>query len=212
MPVDNPVFKVRIVWSNATSGENLSCVLHGDQSELDAPNITAIGDDVKAWWSTEVHDAKTGMKHYVTEDIALELVTLQRVDPLEPIEFQYTTGLPIAGTDTGEPGRPQDCVLASMRTEKIGRSYRGRMYLPTPAEAYTENGNLIDTEAATLADFVVILIGLLEADGFRTGIYSQQHNGEAVTAFNVVTNVLVDQRLRTQRRRTNRTPIYSAGS
>jgi len=198
------IYRVLIVWHNDGSDEDLSTAIFGRQSGVLAPTISAMGDDVKAWWTGSQPGATTSGQSYFNGDITLERVTLRRFKPLEPVELVYTTGLPDAGGDTSDNGDPQASILTTYRTGKIGRSYRGRGYWPTPAEDNTNaDGNLPDATASAWNAEIVILFAQLAIDGFVPVVYSRLlDSGEDITL------VKTDARLRTQRRRTDRTPNY----
>lgn len=198
------IFLARIVFSNAATGEELSIGIHGAQDGAVAPSINAIGDDVKEWWLND-HGGGAGERVHYSADVALERVTLRRVKPVEPIEFSYTTGLPSAGTDVGNSMQPMSAILVSLRTASIGRSYRGRVYLPPIAE--DEAGaaiNLPDALADDIRDQFQGLLDLLGGDQFIPVVYSR-----TLDVGTEITQVKVDRRVRTQRRRTVRAPMYS---
>lgn len=204
------VFEMRIVWSNTDTGENLSIRLHGHGSIGASPNVGTLEDDVVDWWSVNSPGGANPQKNFHGANISLDLVTLRRVVPDEPIEFQNSDGLPIVGTDGNRSQPPQSCVLVSLRTAQIGRSYRGRVYLPPTTIVFeTDGGDYIDTVAEEIKANFQGLLDSLAVDDFVPVVLSRQHNEVPVISFPEITAIKVDQRVRTQRRRTNSTPIYS---
>lgn len=202
------VYELTIVWHNTITDEDVTSRVRGQQNLLVAPDVGTLEDDVVAAWETSLSTADAWYLYYPSS-IVLTKVKLQRIDPFEAIILENSDNLPSVGGASSEAGRPQDCILASIRTAKAGRSYRGRMYFPTPGEAITTNtGNLTNAQAVAFALQTSDFFDSLVADSFEPGVYSTQHNKVAVTEFNARTNVLVDTRLRTQRRRTVRAPAY----
>ena len=206
------LYQVRLVFSNASTAEHVTTGFHIVQEGLIAPAIGSVGTAVKDWWDVA---GGFGAKVYHPTEIALERVTLRRMVPEEPVEQQYTTGLPIAGVDATDPVPSQDAVIASLRTGNIGRSYRGRMYLPPIAESSViANGSL---SAAVAVDIRDRLIDLKDAFSDSLGdidapwvILSRRNNGvtRPTPIGTIVTQIKVDRIIRTQRRRTDNSQVY----
>lgn len=129
----------------------------------------------------------------------------------------------VTATDLSTDGGPQSIVthyanggagtaalssstaaVASLRTGKRGRSYRGRVYFGGfPTNALLTPGYLTTGFVADLVNYVEDLKLALEVLGFSLVVASKQHN-KVVTnpaAVNVVTDVVVDQAFDSQRRR-----------
>lgn len=201
---EGDIFGLVVVFSNTVSQEELSFTLSGIQEGLIAPSMSAMGDDVKAWWDTDLNGVGSAQKNVHPTEVALERVTLRRLKPLEPLEQSYTTGLPIAGASTGDPLPPQSAPLISLRTNLIGKSYRGRVYLPPMDETETDaSGELASSQATLMKGQFQELLDSLATDAFVPAVYSR-----LLDLATEVTSLKVDRRLRTQRRRTNRDPVY----
>jgi hypothetical protein len=201
---DGDIFRVVVVFSNSVSNENLSFTLAGIQDGAIAPSISAIGDDVKDWWNTDLAGVGTAQKQRHTAEIALERVTLRRIKPVEPLELQYTTGLPIVGADAGDPTPPQTAALVSLRTANIGKSYRGRVFLPPIAVGdLTATLEMASAFAVGLGNQFETFLNTLAVDAFIPAVYSKK-----LDIATEVKSIKVDRRLRTQRRRTNRSTMY----
>ena len=117
---------------------------------------------------------------------------------------QYVLPVNEAGTGAGNSAPLGSCVVASLRTAKRGRSYRGRAYLSgwNVANLSTPTTILAALVTAWTA-FWTGLITSLDALGFDVVVASRQHNG-AVTSpaeLNEVISVVVDSAVDSQRRR-----------
>ena len=106
------------------------------------------------------------------------------------------------------------CCVVSLRTPNVGRSNRGRMYLPAGGAFMSTSSFFNGTGFPNLASEWAAIFGLvnaIELDGGGNPVVS-------VVSFtggtsNVVTHVTVDSRPDTQRRRSNRQgtgTVYSA--
>lgn len=160
---------------------------------------------VRAWNTYQTG----GLKTLYVADMRLDAILIRRVKPLEPIEQVITTSLPIAGTAAGDETAPGVSPLVSWRTPNIGRSYRGRTYLPAPAESVQDvNGVLSVANAQRVADIMVDLMADLN-DAFTltpVTVWSPTLNLDTL-----VTQVKVDRRLRSQRRRQVEQTLYVTG-
>lgn len=203
------VHRIMIVFSNTTLGQTYTTHMDVEQDPGGgAPPIAQVGDAVKEWWDVGLNGANPAKQYYKTTT-QLDLVRLRRIKPLENVVQEYTTGLPIAGTDTGELLAGQIAILASLRTAQIGRSYRGRMYLPAPTEAFESSVGAMDASVAQ--DIADGLWGLVLELDVPTA-YSPVVFSELLDEGTGITRVLVDRRFRTQRRRAIENTLYVQGA
>lgn len=205
------LFRTMAVFSNADTGEELTTHITLEESAFaSAPDIADVGVAWKNWWNTGVTGANPEKSRHGAS-IALERVTLRRIYPLEPLEFEYNTGLPIVGTATGLNFPPQSAILVSLRTGLIGRSYRGRAYLPPPALNQSEGaGTITEASAEECGIAFTALLAALQADSGVPVVASFIADGvERTTPVGTpITLVRVDERLRSQRRRAAEAPLY----
>lgn len=151
------------------------------------------------FWNV-THGITNGLKAWYNATTQLDAILIRRVNPMEPVEYQYSTGLPITGTDVADELDLQIAIDASWRTGQIGKSYRGRTYFPNPTEAHNpaSGSALSSTDATNLKAQLDWLRGRL--NGVTTTaqivVYSRKLGTNAD-----VTLVKVDRRFRTQRRR-----------
>lgn len=95
-------------------------------------------------------------------------------------------------------------LVASLRTNKRGRSYRGRVYIGgLPDVAISTAVDVTSAYAGYIAAAVNTLISELDAAGYDLVVASRQHNGVVTNPAetNEVTSVIVDTHFDSQRRR-----------
>lgn len=213
---DGDVYKVLIVWSNVVTAKNETVGLYVQQNGGLGFDVNDAGDAVKAWWNTELNSSGlgAGQKAIHPDSISLDHVELRKWDPLDPIVDSYTTGLPIAGSDVTDPLPGENAILVSLRTGKIGRRYRGRVYLP-PCGEDQQDGNVLATPADRIAkQFIGLLQGFEEMGlgGHQPVVYSagpyKDDDPPTPIGATPITSVRVDEHIRSQRRRNMRAPIY----
>jgi hypothetical protein len=189
-------------------------------------SLAAIGDACKAFWQS--HGVTLATRAYYATEIELTRVEVRRIEPLEDLVQEYTTGLPIAGTSTADRLSPENAPLLSHRTGLIGRSNRGRTYLPAPTEdANDEPGwwtaafveDILDSWADSIATLggVGTLLPQTVVTAFSGHTWAQDEHGnwhkiptERTTKLsNDVTETRMDRRVRSQRPRNVKTPVYS---
>lgn len=148
------------------------------------------------WWDSGYTGIAAVKSHYAAT-LSLTNITVRRINPLEAIITPSTETFPVAGTDSGNSLPPNSAAVLSIRTAKIGRSFRGRMFLPPPSEADTA-GNLVEADAQAIADAFAALANATAglSGGGYIGVYSKK-----LSEFNDATDAKVDRRLRVQRRR-----------
>lgn len=207
------VSRVVAVFTDGTTGKEQTTGFHIEHTAVTAPSMTAIGADVVDWWNTDLAGAGSAQKNFHPNDIALTRVEMRRVDPLEPVVQTYAVGLPITGVETVDPLPASSAILVSLRTPNIGRRYRGRCYLPRFSEAELDtSGGLTAADALLVANQFRTLIATIAVDAAKVIVYSPEDLDatppRSGTIKTDVTEVFVDRRARTQRRRSLRTPVY----
>jgi len=201
-------YKVSLEFTQTDSGKLYFPGFYVEQTSVPGFDVTDVGAVVKDWWD-QAGVAGAAQKTWHAANYELTSVRLRKWDPLEPVETSYTAGLPIAGTATGASYAPNNAILVSLRTSFIGRSYRNRVYLPSPAEGVVQNGIFADADALSIADRFTEMIGDLSnigAGGLSSATVSAY--SKLLSTGNDVIQVLVDENLRSQRRRTPRAAIY----
>jgi hypothetical protein len=91
---------------------------------------TTVATTVLAWWVAH-------MKALVTTHCELIQLNVLDLGSETGISLEYVTGLPIVGTDGGQPSPVNACPIVTFRSEGRGRSSRGRNYVvAAPADAF----------------------------------------------------------------------------
>lgn len=186
------IYRITPVWTYSDGRRATTHIdVHPQTGVSPAPDIDDVGGDVATWWGS--------IKANYPGNISLDHVELRRIKPLEDVIQSYTTGMPVVATGAGEAYDPAAAIVLSLRTDFIGRRYRGRMYLPPVQETDIDSG-LVDATVA--ADFVTkfeTLMGDLNDHGSGSCVvcvYSKVGNFASD-----VTLVLLDKVLRSQDRR-----------
>lgn len=106
------------------------------------------------------------------------------------------------GTNVPLPIGTAQCV--SLRTDKRGRSYRGRVYMGGLTQGYRlDAANMTSAGISALLGHFVALSLWLDGIGYDTIVASRQHNGVITNPaeVNEVTSYTVDSKFDSQRRR-----------
>lgn len=106
---------------------------------------------------------------------------------------------PTPGTVAGNGSPIDTCLVMSLRSNFVGRSHRGRMYLPYHKAATTTGLIAIPGDATTAATATAALLTSLHSGTFTPVIMSR-----TLAATTPVTSVVADERPDVQRRRVNR--------
>lgn len=164
----------------------------GSISTTDLDILTAAGH---VWWTSDLRAEIT-----TTTTLRQVRATDQSVQggaqDIETINEAGTGGAGI--TPLNAP------IVVSLRTQKRGRSYRGRIYLSgIPQDALASPVDYTTTRAASVNAAFVALQADLDAAGFDLVVASKQHNGVVTNPAetNEVIAILTDVHVDSQRRR-----------
>lgn len=117
-----------------------------------------------------------------------------------PVSSQYTTGLPLQGTQASDALPSPNALVVTLRTQYAGRSYRGRQYIPGLAEGLStgsiEDGATVSAIQTYYDDLVAGIGAGGSSTDYQWGVYSRK-----VPVFTPITSTLVRSTLGTQRRR-----------
>lgn len=167
-------------------------------------DAATVATKMRQFWATTFGTAE--VRSYYATELSLTAVLIRRIKPLEDLEQRITTSLPILGTSAADRLAPENAPLMSIRTARIGRSRRGRCYLPAPTEAALDEPGWWTTAFANdLVDAWAGSVGTLGAVGT---LLPQVVFSRVLDDAEDVTLVKVDRRVRSQRRRNIETPSY----
>jgi len=146
--------------------------------------------------------------------ISWDMVQIRRLS-VPAIGGDYTTGYPINGSGPSGMKDLRTAALISLRTGFLGRSYRGRLYLPAPDDSKLDLGVLTTTMVSDLETiFDDILAGVGEGGSsadLEWGVWSAKL-GDIVTGGHItgydwsagffpINAYMVRNQMATQRRR-----------
>lgn len=118
-----------------------------DASAHTLERAEAIGAILEGWWVAE-------MKPLVTTHVSLESVGVLDMNSETGISIEYTTSLPVAGTNGGQASPVQASPLVTFTSAGRGRSSRGRNYIVgAPADAF-EGGDGTQMNVTYRADYL----------------------------------------------------------
>jgi len=188
----------RLVLQWSVGSKTITNVLHvQSQDEPDPTELATIAAEVISWWDAG------GAKAAFSTGVSLTAVEATSTNVEPPIQVVDVTSLPMAGTLNSPPLPNNVAVVASLRTNNIGRSYRGRMYLPPPGENQVDGNELTAGAQATLLAVVEGLIDQLAVINVSLVVLSCVQDGVEISpgVATQVMNVIVNRGVDTQRRR-----------
>jgi len=164
----------------------------GSVTTTDLSNVTGIASD---WWTSD-------FKAFMTANNTLSNITATDISSQGGPQDVLT--ISEVGTATGGSLPLNVAIVASLRTAKRGRSYRGRAYISGLPLTSTNNINQLDaTKITTLLGDLATLQNDLDAAGYDIVVASKQHNGVTTNPAetNEVIDIVMDANLDSQRRR-----------
>lgn len=188
---------------------NLRMTLAGQQMEntlyfrpsttpLTVGDMEALGDILLGWWASD-------LAPYVVDDLELrEVYVTDLTTNTSPTVTRLPVAPPLVGGDA-DPPLPNNCALVvSFRTEKRGRSFRGRNYVAGIGEGRVLANRVDNPTSAGIRDAYAQLLVPQTLPGFEWVVVSRFENKQPrvsaeVTKINSV--VLVDDFIDSQRRR-----------
>lgn len=194
IPIPNTV-QVETVFE--VHGERCENVYHCQfQAAYDATDIANLLDVFRDWWTVNFRGDNT-------PEVSLVNLIGTDMDSQTGPRVEDATGLPLAGTGTGQ-AMPGNVTLAvRWLTDQRGRSFRGRTYYIQLREA-TIDGNVITAGTATdIADGFAQLLTDVSTFGAPLVVASRFSGGAPRTTglATLITSVFVDRNVDSQRRR-----------
>lgn len=174
----------------------------------------AVAEAIKAAWTTLWGTAATGIGTMFMPTVTYtEATAAQVIDPMVPnlgAAFHAAFTPPLAGRATGKSLPSQIAVAISLTAgnRPDGRPFKGRFYLPPPAEsAIDTNGMLPTATTGSLATGFKTFFETLNTAGHYVSVWSRTTED----LVNVVNLVRVGNKVDTIRTRRNAQPeVYSS--
>lgn len=188
---------VRAVLEFNLAGELVVNVFHFTcDSAITTVNLTALGEVLADMWANDL----VGL---FSTDMSLQQIVLTDVSTEDSIQVTYTTDLPEPGVAGGDAAPNNVAVCSTYRTERIGRSYRGRTYWAGLDETLivnnTPNSSIVTNILTALADMIIAA----DVMGFTFVVASYRHNNapRVTGVATPITALTMDTRSDSQRRR-----------
>lgn len=145
------------------------------------------------------------MQAVTTPDVSLDAVEVVDISTAGGIGIEYTTGLPLVGTSSGNATPNNVTVATKLLTGRTGRSYRGRSYnIGISTNNLGTGQQTISTALQTvLGAFFAELISNLATSDYPLAVLSLFTGGapRAAGVLTAITNVATNLVLDSQRRR-----------
>lgn len=189
---------IKIELNAIQNGVPVVNVLHTKSNvPIDADLLASVTSTVSTWYFTN-----RALFHpsYVLQNVTATDISV--ADGIQNIGVIVSGG---AGTATGEPAAANAAVVASLRSARTGRSYRGRMYFGGLAQSSLDTAQNILPDAATVyATAVMNLVDALIGIGQVLSVLSLVANKVARVAgvLTEIISIIVDTKIDSQRRRT----------
>jgi hypothetical protein len=166
-----------------------------------------IGDKIITDWVEE-------FAPYQGPQISTVRVEVRKLS-IPPVGSDIVTDLPVAGSASFVVGSLTDALVVSERTSFLGRSYRGRVYVPGLARDFLQEGAWLTGVTGPVQTFVDEFVTLYGAEGsdddMLWGVWSPKlgnvYTSGVLTGYNYsagfhgITSASVDSVVHVQRRR-----------
>lgn len=186
-------FAMEFLWQ----GELAVNVYHAwYESAWTEADLSDVCGALKTWWDTD-------LKSEVSSTVSLEVIRARDLTTETGVQLDYTSGLPIEATSSAASA-PNNCTFAvQWRTDKSGRSYRGRTFhVGLTSTKYASNQLTVPNQT----EFEEIYGGLPEAistAGYTMVVLSRYANGtqRSQGTHEAVTSCRINRVLDSMRRR-----------
>lgn len=189
LPVIDDIFRVTLNWGYA--GQSAANVMH----------VGALGGGASP---SDVYDALNGNFQTNQWQCCVEDAKIQTIDilPLDGVSATQIFVPPDEDRYHGQVGLDamiSTGAIVSFRTSQRGPRGRGRLFFPFTGEPAQADGILDDTVQGSMQSEWIDFRDGLVSDGFALFVASYAHEDA-----NIVLNIIVEEKLATQRRRQDR--------
>lgn len=179
----------------AAAGKDFSVTYAVDMRDTvlnDQSVINALDDDFRAAWRPITDQS------YVFQPAEM----YHRVDA-GPLVFSTSVVAPVAGATAKNSPPPNTAVVVRKRTARVGRSQRGRVYLPGLLDetAVDEAGTIAPSAVTTFQNAATAWLNSLTAGTTPMVLLHQKTEDPPLEDPTLVTQLLIQPIVRTQRRR-----------
>jgi hypothetical protein len=188
---------IRVAVEYDLNGKTVVNIYHvTDDNPITSIRLDAVAALFITWWTDN-------MAQEFSEDIALTSVTATDISVANGEQSVDTPVTPIAG-EIVQPATANNLALVtSFRTNKTGRSFRGRSYQAGFSRVDITDNQVGLQKATDIGTAYVDLIDDLNVNNFNFVVASFAANGEPrlTGVATPVTSIIVNRRVDTQRRR-----------
>lgn len=188
---------IKITFVFTLFGQEVTVTLHVQAPENVTPTILQQAGvaAINLW--------ETSMRNTMSNDVTLQKVVLTDVSVQDGAQRIQLPGTLVTGSITSPAMSSNVAAVVSLRTARIGRSYRGRIYIPGIPESLVTSNGLDTSLRSALSSLGAAVNSVFTAAGFQTVIASYYNNGAVRTTGHAepVTSYQVPTTVKTQRRR-----------
>jgi hypothetical protein len=170
--------------------------IYRPNSAWDLTSMGVAAGKLRDWWV-----AHPGI--YVEQSVTIDMIVATDQTSKTAPRLEYAAGLPLLGSNIGNPLPNNVTVAISWRTALRGRSYRGRTYHPGLTDTLVENSNLVAGANALLAAAYTQLLTELNDADHQVCVCSRYNEGawRVAGVATPITGVTVDNNIDSQRKR-----------
>ena len=187
--------QVTLFWLNSGVAY-ANNVLHFRNDQGD-PVDTALANFFGSMMQTAAAAGAITFRSGLADEIVLQTVGVRSLNVANEPMVTSTTGPYVTGTSSSDPLPSGVSLVSTLRTNKAGRSYRGRSYWPGFAEGTNSpGGNPTANVVTSVQNLTTSIRTQASASGFPWCVASRKN-----LELYPITNITVDARWDTQRRR-----------
>lgn len=191
MAVPNNPLVVRVILQYARDTRQFENVLHFWKSTAwTLAEMEVLAEDLRIWWNA-------AGKSPICDAVALTAILVRKLDPGNPLAFDYPISPPVPGGSVGAelPGNVTSTM--SWRTGLAGRKHRGRSYLPGYVEVgVADDDRLTSAQVASIAsNWSELLLSTVITIGSLVVFHVADNTVTSVISY-IVENIVDSQRRR----------------
>lgn len=197
VPAPNNPLVAKVILNYASDTRQFQNVFHvSANTPWTLPQLQQLATDFKNWWDLQLSTRSTN-------DVSLTLVQTRKLDPTDPIGFDFPVIPPIPGDLAAQSVPSNSTLTLSWRTGLAGRRFRGRTYVPAVS---ANDVSTVDTASSVLVNSLLVAGTQLITSVLVHGALTVFHAPGAVPSsfdntFTDVTTAVVENILDSQRRR-----------
>lgn len=169
---------VRLIWSRggAPYAVNVLGAVNSGPATFNQALADALDSAIKAVFTS------SGFAARVSTDVELTQVGVRSIATAEQREW-LGENAPVSGTDASDPLPAQTALCITLRTNLVGPSRRGRVYLPGFGEAQNDTDGACSAAAAADASaFINAISGSMSGLGLTMAVLSRPREETVIPA------------------------------